>query len=198
MFKQIVAVTVALTALALVSCGKAPEQEMENAALSMDAAKAAEAESYAPEAYRLAVDTLNAAIAAKEQADSKSALFRGYGKAKELYTRAQVLAQEAESSALAEKERMAQEVADLIAQTKLALDEATAALANAPRGKGSKAEIELMKNDLAAASATYEQATVEFDAGKYVSAKTKLEAVMSKAAGVSAEIAKAVAKKTGR
>lgn len=198
MSKQVVAALIALTALALVSCGKAPEKEMENAALAIDAAEAAEAESYAPEAYRLALDTLNAATVAKEQADSKSSLFRSYGKAKELYTRAQVLAQEAESSALAEKERMAQEVADLMTQAKLALDEAAAALANAPKGKGSKAEIELMRNDLAAASATYEEARVEFEGGKYVSAKTKLEAVMRKAAGVSAEIAKAAAKKTGR
>ena len=114
---------------------------------------------------------------------------------KELYARAEVLAKEAQATAEAEKERVKAEVADMLTQAKQALDDAGAALAKAPKGKGSKADIELIKNDLTAATARYDEAKMDFDAGKYIAARTKLEAVMQKAQSLTEEIANAAAKK---
>jgi hypothetical protein len=198
MLKRVVLSVVVFALLIFVSCGKAPEQEMQMANTASDAAKAAEAEQYAPDVYQMATDTLNAAMAAKQEADSKFALFRSYGKSKELFMRAEALAQEAQSEAQTRKEQVKQEVADLITKAKEALDAASAALSKAPRGKGSKADIELIKNDLNAANVAYEEAKMDLDAGKYAVAKTKLEAVIRKAQSISDEIAKAVAKKSGR
>jgi hypothetical protein len=184
--------------LLMVGCAKAPEQEIQIANTAMDMAKSAEAEAYATDAYRMAMDTLNAAEAAKQAADAKFSLFRSYGKSKELYARAEVLAKEAQAIAESEKELVKVEAADMLTQAKQALDDVTAALAKAPRGKGSKADIELIKNDLTAASVKYDEAKMDFDAGKYAAARTKLEAVMQKAQSLSEEIAKAASKKTGR
>ena len=187
-----------LVLLSLVGCSKPPEAEMQKANATMDAARAAEAEQYVPASYRAAMDTLTAAMAAKQEAHAKFALFRSYGKSKVLFIKADSLAAKATSDAAAEKELVKAQVSDMLAQAKAAIDSANAALAKAPRGKGSKADIELMKSDITAAQAGYDDAMNDFTAGKYLQARTKVQAVIDKANKVSADIATAFAKKTGK
>jgi hypothetical protein len=198
MLKRVAVVCAVFALLIMVSCGKSPDEEMQKANTAIEATRTAEAEDYAPDTYQMAMDTLNAAMAAKEEADGKFALFRSYGKAKELFVRAEALANQAATEAAAEKERVKGEVTNLLTQAKAVLDSADMAVKKAPRGKGTKADIELIKNDLAAATSSYEEAKSDFDSGKYAVAKTKLEVVIQKARSVSEEIAKAAAKKTGR
>jgi hypothetical protein len=198
MFKRIAVVFVIFVLLAFVSCGKAPEQEIQSANSAIEAARTAEAEEYVPDAFQVAMDTLNAANAAKTEADGKFALFRSYGKAKELFVRAEGLANEAATAAETEKERVQAEVTELITPAQTVLDSANAALKKAPRGKGSKADIELIKNDLAAAQAGFDEGKADFDAGKYKAAKAKIEAAMQKAQAVISEIEQAKAKKMGK
>ncbi|MGB7062311.1 MAG: hypothetical protein WBF13_08165 [Candidatus Zixiibacteriota bacterium] len=198
MLKYVLLIMVICGLLVVAGCGKAPEQERQMAEMAFEEAAGAETQQYASDAYAMALDTLNAAKAAMEEANSKFALFRGYGKSKELFVRAEALAKEAQVTAQAEKERVKEEVSALIVQAKTALDAATEALAKAPRGKGSKADIELIKNDLNAASVAYEEAKIDFDAGAYATARTKLQAVTRKAQSISEEIAKAAAKKAGK
>ncbi len=186
---------VAVIMLMLAGCGKPPETEIQNATAAFNAAKAAEAEQYAPEAYRAAMDTLNAAMAAKQEQDSKFALFRGYGKAKELYIKAEAMAKDAETRAAAEKEKVKAQVTDMLAQAQAALTAANDAIKKAPRGKGSQADIEMMKNDLATAQAGYDDAMNDFNAGKYLAAKTKVQVVIDKANSIVNEIQTATAKK---
>lgn len=197
MFKRVSLAVMALMLLALIGCSKAPEAEMQAAKTAMDAAKAAEAEQYAPDAYRIANDTMNAANAEKTTQDSKFALFRSYGKAKDMFVRAQALSQKASSDAATEKERVKQEVMGLMTQAKAAIDTATAVLAKAPRGKDTKAELELIKNDLDALTPASAQAEADFNAGKYLTAKTEYETIIQKAKGITDEIAAAAAKKAG-
>lgn len=197
MYKKIAVVLALFALLVFIGCAKPPEQEIQKANSSIEAARAAEAEEYVPESFQVAMDTLNAANAAKQEADGKFALFRSYSKAKALYVSADALAAKAAQDAAAEKERVKQEVAGLMTQAKAVLDSATAALAKAPKGKGSKADIELIKNDLAAAQASFDDANNDFNAGKYKVAKTKVEAAMQKAQAVIDEIAAAKAKKMG-
>ncbi len=198
MSKRIAVVFVVFALLAFVSCAKPPEQEIQKANSSMEAARTAEAEEYAPDAFQVAMDTLNAANAAKTEADGKFALFRSYGKAKELFVRAEGLANEAATAAQTEKERVRAEVTELITQAQTVLDSANAALKKAPKGKGSKADIELIKNELAAAQAGFDEGQADFNGGKYKVAKAKIEAAMQKAQAVTEEIAQAAAKKTGK
>jgi hypothetical protein len=195
MFKRIAIAFIAFALLAFISCAKAPEQEMQKANTAMDAARTAEAEDYAPDAYSMAMDTLNAANAAKTEADGKFALFRSYGKAKALFVQAEALANEAATQAETEKERVKEEVTGLLTQVKAVLDSADLALKKAPKGKGSKADIELIKGDLDAANASYADAQNDFNAGKYKSAKAKLDAALQKAQAVINEIEQAKAKK---
>jgi len=198
MFKRLTLAAVVCALLAFAGCGKAPEQEMQMANTAVESAKTAEAEQYVPDIYQMAMDTLNAAMAARQETDSKFALFRNYGKSKEMFLRAEALAKEATDAAQAEKERVKTEVLNLLTQARETLDSANAALSKAPRGKGSKADIELIRNDFDAANLTYQEASSDYEAGKYAAAKTKLDAVIRKAQSISEEIKKAAAKKTER
>jgi hypothetical protein len=191
MRRTLVAVLAALTLLLVVGCSKPPEQEITAATQAFDSAKMAEAPDYAPEAYRVASDSLNAAMALKKEADGKFVLFRSYSKSKAMFVRAQALANEASTKAAAEKEKVRLEVTDMLTQAKALLDSANVALKKAPRGKGSKADIELIKTDLAAATTAFDDANADFTAGKYKTAKAKLEAMMQKCRMVMEEIDKA-------
>lgn len=199
MSKRAMVMVLAVMALPLVwGCSKPPELEMQKANTAIQAARTAEAEEYAPQSLTVAQDTLNVAMAMKEEQDSKFALFRSYGKSKAVFMRAEALAQKAASDAAAEKERVRMEVSDLLTQGRTLLDSATDALAKAPVGKGNKADIELIRNDLTAISAAYDEAKAEFDGGKYKAAKAKIESVMARTNSIMTEIENAVAKKTGR
>lgn len=198
MFKRVSLALAALILLAFIAgCSKAPEAEMQAANQAIDACKTAEAEAYAPAAYRTAMDTLNAANAAKTEQDGKFALFRSYGKSKDMFIKAKDLATAAAAQAETEKEKVKQEVVGLMAGAKAAIDTATAALAKAPKGKDTKAELELIKNDLTALTPAYTDAEADFNAGKYLSARTKIQGVIQKAKSITDEIAAAAAKKAG-
>jgi hypothetical protein len=198
MFKRFAVVFAIFALLVFIGCAKAPEQEIQKANTAIEAARSAEAEEYVPDAFQVAMDTLRAAEAAKTEADGKFALFRSYGKAKALYISAEALANQAVTEAAAEKERVKAEVTNLLTQAKAVLDSANVALTKAPKGKGSKADIELIRNDLAAAQASFDEANNDFNAGKYKVAKAKVEAAMQKAQAVISEIEQAKAKKMGK
>ncbi len=195
MLKRVSLVLVALALLAIAGCSKPPEVEMQAAQSAIDAARTAEAEQYVPDAFRIASDTLNAANAAKQEQDSKFALFRSYGKSKEMFIRAKALSDNAATEAAAEKERVKVQVDGLIKQAQAAMDSANAALAKAPKGKGNKAEIELIKTDLTGLGAQFQEAQNNFTAGKYLVARSKVEAVIQKANSIINEIGMAAAKK---
>jgi len=198
MFKRVSIILAALALFLVAGCSKAPEAEMQNADTAVQAAVTAEAEQYAPQSYQIAMDTLNAAKAAKIEQDSKFALFRSYGKSKQMFIAAQALSEKATTDAQAEKERVRQEVMGMMTQVQAVIDSATVALAKAPRGKGSKADIELIKADLDAVNSGFAAAKADFDGGKFLAAKAKFEAVANKAQGIIAQIEAAKAKKAGK
>jgi len=179
MSKRNMVLVLAVMALPLLwGCSKPPELEMGNANTAIQAARAAEAEEYAPQSLTVAQDTLNAAMALKEEQDGKFALFRSYGKAKEMFVRAEALAQKATTDAQAEKERVRMEVSNLLTTARAALDSTATLLAKAPVGKGNKADIELIRQDLQSVEARFTEAKAEFDGGRYKSAKARVEAVI--------------------
>jgi hypothetical protein len=199
MLKRLALIFVAVALLAaMVGCSKPPEAEMQRANSSMEAARAAEAETYVPDSFRGASDTLNAAMAAKQEQDSKFALFRSYGKSKDMFVKAAEMFDNVSTEAAAEKERVHQQVVQMLTDAKAVIDSANAALAKAPRGKGSKADIELIKNDLTAVQTSVADAEADITAGKYMVAKGKIESLVAKARSIMEEIAAAAAKKAGK
>jgi hypothetical protein len=199
MTKRLTLAFAALMLLALIAgCSKPPDVEIQAASAAIDQARTAEAEAYAPASFRTATDSLNAANAEKTTQDGKFALFRSYSKAKDMFVRVAALAGKAQQDAAAEKERVKAEVTGLMTSAKEAIDAATQALEKAPKGKDTKAELELIKNDLAALTPAYADVEADFNSGKYLTAKTKVEGVIAKAKSITDEIAAAAAKKAGK
>jgi hypothetical protein len=196
MFKRVSIGLFVLALLAIVGCSSAPQTEMTNAETAMQAATAAEAEQYAPDAYRAAVDTLNAAQAAKTEQDSKFSLFRGYGKSKAMFIAAAALADTAKVQAEAEKARVKAQVEGQLASTQQMITDVTTALDKAPKGKGTKADIAMLKNDLASTQAVYDEASADFTSGKYLAAQAKLQTVNTQLQTLSDQLQQAAAMKT--
>lgn len=196
--KRVSLVLAAITLLAFVGCSKAPEAEMQAANAGMDHARAAEAEMYAPEAWQTAQDTLNAALAKKKEQDEKFSLFRSYTDSKSLFMRAEALSQEAATKAEAGKEAVKNEVMGMMTMADSALATAAAALKKAPVGKGNKADIELIRSDLDGVSTMFTDAKNDFDAGKYMASKTKVQQVIDRANSITEEIKNAAMMKAGK
>ncbi len=192
MSKRLALIVAAVALLAvIIGCSKPPEAEMQRAQTALDAARAAEAETYVPDSYNAAMESFNAAESAKREQDSKFALFRSYGKAKEMYAGAEEMLNNVTSEAVSKKDEVRQEVEATLTSAKAVVDSADAALAKAPRGKGSRADIELIKNDFVAVQAGYTDAENDMNNGQYMSAKTKVETVVENAHRIMDEIAKA-------
>jgi cyclophilin family peptidyl-prolyl cis-trans isomerase/ElaB/YqjD/DUF883 family membrane-anchored ribosome-binding protein len=180
-----IAIAIGVSVLLLfISCAKAPENEMQKATTSMDAAKMAEAETYAPNSYRIASDTLNAAMAAKQDADGKFVLFRSYSKAKALYINVEALANKAAQEAATEKEKIKNELAGMIQEAKGTIDSATLALKTIQAAVSAKIDKKLLEADIAEANSGYMDAQNAFAAGQYMTAKTRLEQASQKAQNV--------------
>ena len=196
--KQVSAILLcALALLALSSCSKPPEMEMTAASASIDAAKAAEAEQYVPSSFATARDTLNAAMAVKTEQDAKFALFRSYKESQRLFVKADELAKKAAADAAREKERVKQEVTAKLAEVQQLITDTETALKKAPVGKGNKAEIEMMKNDFAAAQAAFGDAQNEFNDGKFLSARAKVGVVGNRVQSIADELTKAAEMRKG-
>jgi hypothetical protein len=198
MLKRLALVIVALTLLALiVGCSKAPEAEIQKAQASMEAARTAEAETYVPDSWRAANDTMNTAMAAKQEQDSKFALFRSYGKSKAMFVKADEMFTSVAADAATEKEKVRLQVTQMLVDAKAVMDSANMALQKAPRGKGSRADLELIKNDLTAVQTALTDAETDFNNGKFLVARAKIENVVQRAHSIMDEIANAAAKKAG-
>jgi len=198
MVKKLAWVAAIVLALAIAGCGKAPQTEMEQAQAALTGEQAQDLEQYAPDAFAAARDTLKVAMAAKEAQDSKFALFRSYGTVKEMFITARKMADSATVQAESEKERVRGEAEQALSQAQTLVDSVNALLAKAPKGKDTKAELELIKSEIASLAPALADARAEMDAGKYLVAKTKTEAVMEKAQSVANELNAAIARKSTR
>ncbi len=192
-------VLLALAGVALLSvaCAKEPTDAISAARSSLAAAKTAEAADYAPDAMA-AAETAAAALDAELKAQSeKFALTRSYSKASEFATQAKAAADKAAAQAVTGKEQMKTEATTLVAGVRSSVETAKAALAKAPKGKGSAADIEAMKSDLAGVEAGLADMDAAIASGRYKDAKVKAEAARATLDKIVADVNAAAAMKKG-
>lgn len=178
-----------------IGCAKPPTPAIEGASAALEAA--AEAEMYAADAYKAAAEArqqLDAELTAQEE---KVALFRSYTKASELAASATMAAEQAKADAIAEKERVRAETTQLIADAKLAVEEAKQLLETAPRGKGSQADLETMKSDLTSVELSLGEADTALAASNFKEARNKAEAAMQAAMQVKTAVEQAQRARAG-
>ncbi len=197
--KALVTVLVVVFAMALMlGCAKVPQQELDAAKAALDAAKAGEADRYAPEVYNAAKDSLNAALAEVEKQNSKFALFRSFKRVKDLVAKATTAANDAKDQAAVNKEKTRVEAEGLMAQAAPAVENVKKLMKKAPRGKEGKAALEAIGSELAAVEASLAEANTAMTNGDFLTARDKAQANLQKLTGLADELQQAIDKKYGR
>jgi hypothetical protein len=195
--KRISLSVLAGVALLSVACAKEPTDAVSAWKASLEAAKTAGAADYAPAALASA-ETAGAALDAELKAQSeKFALTRSYTKAAELAAAAKAAADKAAAEAVTGKEQMKAEATTLIAGVRGSLDAAKQALAKAPKGKGSAADLEAMNVDVAGVESSLAAMDSAMAAGNFKDAKVKAEAAKQTLDKIVADVQAAIAAKKG-
>lgn len=192
--KKFLVLALALTLTAgVTACSKPPAEEIAAVKTAVDAVVAEGAEKYAPEEFKALQDAMTAAMDEVKAQEGK--MFGGkYDKAKELLAQVQTSAVAVQEKAVAAREAMATEVVTIKDTATTGLAELQALLANAPVGKGSEADLEAIRADVAGLETTLAEVQPLIDGGDFAGAKEKAEAISAKVAEITAEIQAAQSK----
>ena len=181
-----------LTIFLLAGCGKQPTEEINAAKTSVDAVVAEGAQKFAPEDAKKLNDSMQAAQDEIKVQDGKT--FKSYAKAKELLAKVKADAEALKAGLAAKKEEAKKNAAAAQETAETSVKEAKALLAKAPKGKGSKADIEALKADLKGIEDSLAEIKSANDSEDYSAAIEKSNAIKDKAAAISDQIQKAMEK----
>jgi hypothetical protein len=180
-----------LVVFLLASCSK-PMKEMDAAKAAIEAAVSEGADVYAkPELEKLHADL----TAALDTVDAKSKkFFKSYGDAKEMLAAVTTKAQELKATIPAKKEAAKNAAMAAMDEAKAAVEEAKMLLANAPKGKGTKADIEAFTSDLQGLETMMPEIQTKIDSEDFFGASESAMVIKEKAAGISEQIKLAMEK----
>lgn len=183
-------------AVAFTSCAKQPTELMDAANSAIQAVIDAKGQIYAAEE----LDKLKADLqAAMDEINAQSKkFFKKYGPAKEMLAQVAADAESVKALIPGRIEEARVDAETVIGEAKAAWQEAKALLDKAPMGKGTKADIEAFKSDLAGLEAVMAEVQSAFEAEDYLGAKEKAMDVKDKAAAVSEQVRAAIAKTARR
>jgi hypothetical protein len=184
-----------VAALALTACAQPPTAEINGAKAALETARASQAADYAPASWNAAND-LSARLQAELDAQAdKAAVLRSYGTAKQLAADVTSAAEQAAQESVLGKEAAKTDAEAMMTKARDARARADKALAGAPRGKGTEADLASLRSDAAGADSSIEEMQRAFDAGEYLSAKSKAEAIIAACEGVVKQIESAQAQR---
>lgn len=179
-----------------VGCSSQPTTEINDAKAAVDAVIADGAEKYAQADAKKLNDDLSAAMGEITAQEAK--MMKNYSKAKEALVKVKADAETLKAGLPAKKEEAKQNAITSQTDAKTAVDESRAILAKAPKGKGSKADIEAMKADLTGLDESLPEVQKLIDAEEYAVAIEKANTIKEKAAEVSDQIKQAIEKVGGK
>lgn len=186
--KKFLVLALALTlAAGVTACSKPPAEEIAAVKTAVDAVVAEGAEKYAPEEFKALQDSMT--VAMEEVKAQEGKMFGAkFDKAKELLAEVQANATTVKEQAVVARETMSTEVVAVKDATDAALAELQALLAAAPVGKGSEADLEAMRADVAGLEISLQEVQPLIDAGDFAGAKEKAEAIQAKVSEITDEI----------
>lgn len=176
----------------LAGCAKQPTEEINAAKASIDAVVAEGAQKFAAEGAKQLNDSMQAAQDEIKVQDGKT--FKDYAKAKELLAKVKADAEALKAGLAAKKEEAKKNALAAQEAAQASVKEAKALLAKAPKGKGSKADLEAFKADLKGIEDSLTEVKSANDSEDYSAAIEKSNAIKDKAAAISDQIKKAMEK----
>jgi hypothetical protein len=178
------------------SCAKAPTQLMDSAKAAIQGVVDAKGGVYAKDELNKLNGDLQAAM--DEVTAQSKKFFKKFGPAKDMLTKLAVDA-DAVKALIPARIEEAKAAAEMAAnEAKSTWEEAKALLEKAPKGKGTKADIEAMKADLAGLETAMGDVQSAMDAEDYFGAKDKAMVIKEKAAAIVEQVNAAIAKVKGR
>lgn len=196
-FGLVVAFSLAV-ALLFFACASAPKEEIAATQAAITAAQTDNVRTYAPDSLKDAEDTLAKATAEVQIQDNKFALSRDYKTASELLKGAKDKAAKATTDAQANKAKTKADAEAVIAGLTPLLGDAKKALATAPKGKDTKADLEAMQSDLKSAEEAQAAATQAMSQEKYMDALGQANTAKTKASGIIDQVKAAKEKVKGK
>jgi len=187
-----VGLSVLVMAALLVGCAKPPTAEMDAAKVAMESAVGAGAGTYAKDGLKNINDAW--ASAQDEVKKQEGKLFKNYDNAKAIIAKvtSDAAALKTETETKKAQAKLDAEAASTAAAAAVA--QAEALLAQAPTGKGTKADIEAMKADLAGIKGSVAEIATLIASQEYFAATDKAKAISAKAADISAQVQAAIDK----
>jgi hypothetical protein len=179
---------IAAAGLLLAGCAHEPTVDIDAAKHALEEARQAQAADYAPQSWASAQDAeakLDAELDAQTQ--HWSAL-RSYTNARQLALDAKAAAERSRDEASVGKDKAKAEASTMIAQANEEVSRAHSAVAAAPRGKGTEADLASLKSDATGIDDTLKDMQNAFDAGRYLDAKTKAQAAIDAAKTIEKEV----------
>lgn len=181
-----------LTVFLVAGCGKQPTEEINAAKASVDAVVEEGAQKYAAEEAKMLNDEMQAAQDEIKIQDGKT--FKDYAKAKELLAKVKADAETLKAGLAAKKEEAKNGAAAAQEAAVAAITEAKTLLESAPKGKGSKADLEAFKADLKGIEDSLAEVKTANDSEDYGVAIEKSNAIKEKATAISNQVNEAMAK----
>jgi len=184
--------------LVLAGCASAPTEEINATKAAIASIQTGDVKTYAPESLKAAEDGLNKALAAIQAQDGKFAMTRDYKQASAMLKSAKELVEKAKGDAQLAMTKAKADAEAAIAALPQMIEEAKKALAKAPKGKDTKADLEAMQNDFKLAEEALNEASTALSQSKYNDALAKADSAKSMASSIIDQIKKAQEKVKGR
>lgn len=177
--------------LTLAGCSQAPTADIDAAKGALAETRQAQAAEYAPQSWTAAQDAeakLQVELDAQQQ---RWSALRSYTVAKQLAMESKAAAERSRDEAMTGKETAKNEATTLMAQAREEASRAQAAVTTAPHGKGTEADLAALKSDATGIDTTLDEMQRAYDAGDYVTAKTKAQAAIDAAKTIQGDIEQA-------
>jgi len=178
------------------SCAKQPTQEINDTKAAVEAATKEGADVYAADELKKLNDDQTTAL--DEIATQDKKFFKKFGTAKEMLAKVKADAEALKATIPAKKEAAKNAALTAQQEARAALDEAKALLEKAPKGKGTKADIEAFTADLKGLEDSFPEVQAALDREDYFGASNTAATIKEKAAGVSEQIKQAIEKVKGK
>lgn len=178
------------------SCAKQPAQEITDTRAAVEAATKEGADVYAAEELKKLNDDLTAAL--DEVATQDKKFFKKFGTAREMLAKVKTDAEALKATIPAKKEAAKNAAVTAQTEARAALDEAKALLEKAPRGKGTRADIEAFTADLRGLEDSFLEIQAAIDREDYFGASNTAASIKEKTAGIAEQIKQAIEKVKGK
>ena len=178
--------TMILVMFTFMGCDDVPQQEIDDAKASLEAAKKAEADQYVSDKYNAAKQALDRAMAVVQE--EESAMFGNFDEAKTLLGTAKAAADAAAAAAPGKKEEVMQAVEAALAGIPGEVATTKKMWKTAPRGKGTREALQLIKSEIERTEAMQSEVQAALDGGDYLGAQQKAQQIIGKLKSLQGEL----------